>query len=610
MRKRVGVGIGAIALVAGLAVAAHAADYWVATGGDDGDDGLSPATAWRTLPHAADRVGPGDTVHVQGGDYQGFYLDTSGTPAQPITFVAAGSGVQITADNPTTADGINLEGASYVVIDGFTVDGRTRAGVRAVLGSHVTVRNCHLGYNGKWGILTGFVDDFVAEGNEAHHSQLEHGIYVSNSADRPIVRNNVVYSNAGNGLHFNGDASLGGDGLIEDALVEGNVIYDNGAEGGSAINMDGGRNGVIRNNLIFGNHASGISLYRIDAGGGASGNLVVNNTIVQPADGRWCLNISDGATGNVVRNNVLYSFHSFRGAISIDASSRPGFVEDHDAVLGRFSIDGGDETIDLSDWQALGYGGASFETTPAALFVAPGSDFHLLADAPAVDAGIAAGAPAVDLEGRSRPFGTGFDVGAYELGSDSCGNGTVELPEECELDADCGGGDVCQGCRCAPPPPCTSGIPIDAPRLVFRASSFLLRAQGEAVIPEPWTAIDPAANGIRIVIDEHDGGSRYDVVLPGGSAWQTKGERWTYRDPLGSAGGISRVVVDDRRDRAPGTIRWTIRGRGSARTLPSAFDVRWSMLLGGPAECAAIVWNPPGAPSPACAGKGTRVVCR
>ena len=73
--------------------------------------------------------------------------------------------------------------------------------------AHVTVRNCSLGDNGSWGILTGFVDDFLAEGNEAHHSVDEHGIYVSNSADRPIVRNNSCYSNHANGLHFNGDAS-------------------------------------------------------------------------------------------------------------------------------------------------------------------------------------------------------------------------------------------------------------------------------------------------------------------------------------------------------------------------------------------------------------------
>jgi hypothetical protein len=594
-----------------LALPANAADYWVATDGSNGDDGLSPATAWRTLPYAATQVGPGDTVHVLDGSYQGFYLDTSGTPVQPITFVAAGDDVRITSNNPTTPDGINLEGASHVVIDGFIVDGRTRAGVRAVLAEHVTVRNCRLGHNGKWGILTGFVDDFVAEGNVAHHSQIEHGIYVSNSADRPIVRNNVVYSNAGNGLHFNGDASLGGDGLIEDALVEGNVIYDNGVEGGSAINMDGGRNGVIRNNLIYGNHASGISLYRIDAGGGASGNLVVNNTIIQPADGRWCVNISDGSTGNVVRNNILYSFHSFRGAITIDPASRPGFVEDHNAVLGVFSIDGGDSTIDFSEWQDLGYGVASFETTPAALFVAPGSDFHLRTDAPAADAGSSAGAPSFDLEGRPRPFGAGFDIGAYELGADSCGNGEVEPPEECEVDGECGGGDLCAGCQCIPPPVCSSGLSIERPHLTFRASSFVQRAQGEAVIPEPWAGVDPAANGIRFVLDESDGDPRYDVTLPGGARWQVSagGKRWTYRDPLGSAGGIFRAVIDDRRDRVPGAIRWRVRGAGDDRTVPPVWDVRWSVVLGDPAECAVAEWNA-AEPGPPCEVRATRVVCR
>jgi hypothetical protein len=61
--------------------------------------------------------------------------------------------------------------------------------------------------DGRWGSLTGFVDDCTAEGSEAHHSQIEHGIYVSNSADRPVVRGNPLHHNHANGLHMNGDAS-------------------------------------------------------------------------------------------------------------------------------------------------------------------------------------------------------------------------------------------------------------------------------------------------------------------------------------------------------------------------------------------------------------------
>jgi hypothetical protein len=74
-----------------LATRASGADYWVKNGGDEGADGLSVDTAWATLVHAADEVGPGDTVHVLDGSYQGFYLTTSGAPGSPITFKAEGA---------------------------------------------------------------------------------------------------------------------------------------------------------------------------------------------------------------------------------------------------------------------------------------------------------------------------------------------------------------------------------------------------------------------------------------------------------------------------------------------------------------------------------------
>src|SRR5713101_3576659 len=79
--------LGLVAIV-GLAGTAAAADYWVKNGGNDTADGLSPATAWATLPHAAGVVNAGDTVHVLDGSYQGFDLRRSGTAGNPITFVA------------------------------------------------------------------------------------------------------------------------------------------------------------------------------------------------------------------------------------------------------------------------------------------------------------------------------------------------------------------------------------------------------------------------------------------------------------------------------------------------------------------------------------------
>jgi hypothetical protein len=627
---------------------ALAAEYWVRNGGSDGQDGLSVATAWATLVHAATQVAPGDVVHAADGSYQGFYLDTSGAPGSPITFKADGAAVQITSDNPTTPDGINLEGASWVVIDGFVVNDRTRTGVRAVTASHVTVRNCHLGHNGRWGILTGFVDDFLAENNEAHHSQAEHGIYVSNSCSRPIVRRNLVHDNHANGLHFNGDLSQGGgDGLIHDALVEANVIYGNGVGGGSGINMDGGVDGVIRNNLLYDNHASGVSLYQIDAGAPATGNLVVNNTIVTAVDGRWCVNIQDASTGNTVRNNILYNLHSFRGAIAIDAASLPGFASDYNSVMDRMSADGGDSVLGLVAWQALGYDVHSFVATPSAHFLVPGSDFHLLSASPAIDAGTATGAPSSDLDGNPRPVGAGIDVGAYERqllecgdgGIDpgeqcgepglacgdpcttcvqcicaatppSCGDGLVCGGETCEHDADCAGGLVCRDCQCVNPPACASGIVLGRPRQALRGAPARVGLRAEAVIPEPWIAVDPPAHGLRVVVDAVAGTGGFDAPLPPGSRWTTATKRWTYRDALGSVAGITKAVVQDKRARQPGLLRVVVKGHGGTLALPDPADARTTLVVGAASECASIRWNGPSGPSPRCRGDATRLVCK
>jgi parallel beta-helix repeat protein len=452
-------------------VPVRAADYYVKNGGNDGANGLSVATAWATLQHAADVVNPGDTVHVLNGNYQGFYLDRSGTSGQPITFLAESLAVSVTGDNGTTPDGINVEGAAYVVIDGFTVNNRTRAGIRTALSEFVTVRNCSCGGNGKWGIFSGFADDFTIENNVTYDSIDEHGIYVSNSGDRPIIRGNLVYDNHGNGIHMNGDESQGGDGTISDALVEANIIYGNGVGGGSGINMDGVSESVIRNNLLYDNHASGISLYRIDGATGAKDNLVINNTIINASNARWCINISNGSTGNTLRNNILYNYHSFRGVITIDSSSRPGFSSDYNSLMNRFSINGGSTVIGLSSWQALGYDLHSFLATPTDHFVDPDVDFHLLGSSPALDSGTATSAPSEDIDGDPRPSGAGYDIGAYER--QSCGNGALDGGEDCDEGTDNGsessccaatcqfkpnGAASCDGNACTRPDICTDGV--------------------------------------------------------------------------------------------------------------------------------------------------------
>src|SRR5918998_4097071 len=412
--------------------------YYVSPDGSDAAAGTQEAP-FRTIQRAASLVEAGDTVIVRSGRYAGFQLGwdfpQSGTATEPITF-KADPGAVIESRNGETTDGINLEGSRYVVIDGFEVNNASgninRACIRTVSGRNVTVRDNDLSNCGTWGIFTSHSDYVRIEGNKSSFNNSEdsdnHGIYVSNATVDPVVVGNEIQGNRGAGLHMNGDLSQGGNGLITGARVERNVISGNGEKGGSAINCDGVQDALIRNNLLYGTHASGISLYRVDAAEGARNNVVVNNTIRMASDGRWAVNIKNRSTGNTVSNNVLLH-DGPRGPINIVRDSLSGFVSDHNAVTNRFSTDDGESFLTLAQWRAAtDQDGNSFVSGPAALF-AGANDYHLSATSPAIDAGSTLGAPNVDIEGKGRPFGSAYDIGAYEFGSASPPGADTTPPE-------------------------------------------------------------------------------------------------------------------------------------------------------------------------------------
>ncbi|MEJ2507545.1 MAG: right-handed parallel beta-helix repeat-containing protein, partial [Ignavibacteriaceae bacterium] len=302
--------------------------YFVSETGNDEYNGLTSSTAFATLQHAADIVSAGDSVLVLSGNYSGFDLRENGTQNSPIVFKAIENNVVIDQQNYVTSDGINIENTAWIIIDGFEVKNQPRAGIRAAVSDFVTIKNNYCHNNYRWGIFTGFTDDITIENNVCSYSQDEHGIYVSNSGDRPIVRNNLCFENNGCGIQLNADHSQGGDGIITNAVIESNILHDNCYGGGSAINLDGVQESEIYNNLLYNNYSTGIALFMIDGAEGSKNNKVYNNTIINPSDGRWNILIVDGSTGNTLYNNILINNHSFRGSIAVDAESFTGFTSD------------------------------------------------------------------------------------------------------------------------------------------------------------------------------------------------------------------------------------------------------------------------------------------
>ena len=73
-----------------LANQSIAANYYVRVTGSGANAGSSPASAWRTIQHAADTLSSGDTVYVGAGSYVEKVRITSGggTSSNPTKYIA------------------------------------------------------------------------------------------------------------------------------------------------------------------------------------------------------------------------------------------------------------------------------------------------------------------------------------------------------------------------------------------------------------------------------------------------------------------------------------------------------------------------------------------
>lgn len=312
-------------------------------------------------------------------------------------------------------DAIFIENSKYVILEDLEVKNAYRAGIRVSTSDHITIRNVTSHNNGEWGIFTDFSNYMLIVKCVVYGSLGQHGIYLSNSGDYPIVRNCTIYNNKDCGIHINGDISMGGDGIISHALIEDNIIHDNGASGGSGINCDGVTDSVIRDNLLYNNHASGISLYQIDGGAPSNNNSIYQNTVIVASDGRWALNMKDGSSQNRVYNNVLLNNNSLHGSINTD--SIVGLKSDYNILTTNNMVaspDNDNTYLNFTQWQKLGFDKHSLQSTSTKIFNNTLlNKYNLKNNSTAIDKGTSLYTAPTDIIGVKRPQ-DGFSIGAYE----------------------------------------------------------------------------------------------------------------------------------------------------------------------------------------------------
>ena len=387
------------------------------------DDTPGATREYSTIQAAADAALPGDTILVHDGNYTGFQVSRGGTQALPIVFRAAGANAVINRDGPT-GDGIRLQNVNYTTLDGFNIQGTSQRCI-AARGATATspmrgnvVRNNRCTNTGVECIYVSqfsgsLVENNVLSGCGASGASKSHGIYLANAgSDNTTIRGNTI-SNAtpaeSAGIHINGDASIGGDGIVSGLTIENNAIHDMAVNG---LSLDGVQNSVIRNNLIYGNGRHALRAFQIDAAAGPANLSIVNNTF--NGTGGWAIKISEDAGGHTIFNNILLGSS---GSICV---SNTNLISNDNAAVDRFSFDNESTVVTLASWRTQkGNDANSFVTTSSSLFVnAAAGDYRLNNVSPAIDTGRSSlnsvNAPTTDLSGGTRPRGLGYDIGAYE----------------------------------------------------------------------------------------------------------------------------------------------------------------------------------------------------
>jgi hypothetical protein len=223
-----------------------------------------------------------------------------------------------------------------------------------------------------------------------------------------VIRENDIRNTSMYSVHIYDEDKYNSTGeprpKLTNLLVENNVI--DGSQSRSGIIVSGGDyskppieiNGVlIRNNLILNNSTGGITL----KGDGWIKNIeIYNNTIHGNPRGGIRMNLDKQAENISIINNIL----SNNGSSHVYSNGKvTHFVVRRNLYWTPASVGSG-----VNDSSAV-MGNPLFENMAA-------SNFHLTDRSAAIDKGESLARVTTDKDGKSRPIGSAYDIGAYEYG--------------------------------------------------------------------------------------------------------------------------------------------------------------------------------------------------
>jgi parallel beta-helix repeat protein len=215
--------------------------YFVRKTGNDLNDGLTPATAFKTIGKAASLVQAGGRVYVGAGEYMEGDITPAnrGIAGKPINFIADIDGAQ-------TGDAGQVIVLGYGFSTGFNLNNRPWVTITAFI-----VEYSDIGIAVKAGSNFAQVTNNVVLGNGIY------GIYVQDSSYVRVI-NNLVYFNETDGIRVGG--TFRGS---QNVALWNNTVYGNGGNGFTIGSIAlGAPHSLLYNNITFRNEGVGMKISR------------------------------------------------------------------------------------------------------------------------------------------------------------------------------------------------------------------------------------------------------------------------------------------------------------------------------------------------------------
>jgi MYXO-CTERM domain-containing protein len=435
-----------VAALVGTALPAQAAEYFVATNGNDSASGATGAP-FRTIRKAITVAMPGDTVRIRSGTYTGWSNQLnptrSGRSDAWITFRADDGALPIIEPTSDITGGSGIEpldaAVSYIRIEGFVVRNWPSSGISNgwnFPSSNWQVRYCIAEGNGVNGITFYKASNVLFEYNIAAHNgnrapSWSSGINLftaTGSYQTNVIRGNVSFEN----IDICGDPNGGcdpatstdGNGFILDQASTGALFVNNIAfrNGGSCIRLTNSSGAHIINNTCFHNAQDTGYAFEQDeiffSDANSRNGAVVRNNVAAGMSGTDGSNASGTVTA---QNNVWVNDNGATPFFTDPTSASPDFRPSPSAtelVNQGTTSEAPTNDIGFDRWcirPQIGSAVSFWQYAPDYTYIA------------------SIGGVAACFHPVARPQGSAPDIGAYESGAVT----------DCSSAADCNDDDPC-----------------------------------------------------------------------------------------------------------------------------------------------------------------------